>query len=129
MKSVKIGIIVACLAAAVAITFLFGGEEAIPEAMEGTTHWKCTACDHEFELKDSQLFKEQERANSPSPLYCPKCSELKAYQPMACYTCNTLFFGPEVPGASGQCPKCRPDAVPPAEYETNNPEKPHAKSL
>jgi hypothetical protein len=112
VKATKIGIIVAALGAAIIITLFFGGEEPPPDDASTNTLWKCVECEHSFSLTARELDKEYERTTGTIPLYCPKCSKKTVYQPMACLRCNTLFFGPEVPGVPGVCPKCKPEEQP-----------------
>lgn len=112
MKFVKIGIIVASLGAAVAITWLYGDDQPrLPDTDASNTLWKCTACEREFALTAHQAGLAQAQAHGV-PIECVHCRKVKAYQLMACLKCNTRFFGSEVPGESGQCPKCNPDAEP-----------------
>lgn len=118
MKNVKIGIIVGALAAALLITIFFGGEEKIPDDGSTNTHWQCIACGHSYDLSLTELLKEYQRVGTENaPLICPKCSEKKVYQPVACHVCKTIFFGTEVPDSTGECPKCKPDATPPPYIE------------
>lgn len=122
MKTLKIGIIVAALGAAFAI-FLFGDEGQVPpDTDESKTVWQCTACEHRVEWTALQVQQEYGKAEGV-PFICPNCKETAVYQLMACLTCRTLFFGSEVPGETGQCPKCRPDAelpIPPVEVQEDD---------
>lgn len=114
MKAVKIGIIFLALGAAIVITLFFGDAEEAPNDAITITQWKCVECEHSFELNAAALDREYSKTEGKLPLYCPKCGKQTAYQPMACLRCNTLFFGPEVPGQPGICPVCKPeDQVPP----------------
>lgn len=112
MKAVKVGIIGASLCAAVAITFFFGGSEVIPDDPSTETLWQCVKCEHSFKLTLPQLTKELSKVGDQPPIFCPKCNQREAWQPMACFRCSTLFFGPEVPGVPGICPKCPIDDQP-----------------
>ena len=119
VKSVKIGIIVVALAAAAAIFFLFGGgEEALPPDEGPESSWMCADCGHVFDLTLSQSTAALEKVNGAPPIECQKCKAMKAYGYIVCGVCQTKFFGPEVPGSTGVCTKCKPDAeVPPEEEE------------
>ncbi len=120
MKTLKIGIIVVALGAAVAITFLFGDDgQTLPDTEDSKTVWQCTKCDNRVEWTAYEVQMEYAKT-AGVPFICPKCKETSVYQLMACMKCQTLFFGSEVPGETGQCPECRPDAelpLPPAEVE------------
>ena len=112
MKGLKIGFVVIAFALAVAITLMRSdGDETLPDTDDSKTLWKCTACEHQFEMTAREVAHAKEKAKGDA-VHCPKCQQVKAYQLMACYTCQTLFFGTEVPGSTGECPKCRPDAEP-----------------
>ncbi len=109
LKNLKIGISVAALAVAAGITFYFSGSTVEPPDTEDSkTLWKFAECGHSFELTSKQFADEEKRAASASPLFCPKCNKMTAYRPIRCLKCDTIFFGPEVPGSSGECPNCRP---------------------
>lgn len=105
-KKLKLGIIAGALVSAVTITFLYSAEGSLPDTDESKTLWKCTACQKTFELTAREAARAQHKAGGV-PIACRYCDEVKAYQVMACPKCGTLFFGSEVPGHDGHCPKCR----------------------
>ena len=117
MKKLKVGIIVVCLAVAVTVTLVFSPtEEPIPDTDESQTQWMCRACSHVFMLTAREHAAETARGPEPSPpLYCPKCGKKEAYRAAKCSKCGTVYFGAQVPGATGACPKCYPRRSPPRE--------------
>ncbi len=113
MKSLKIGVAVVLLAAALAITLFVGdGAEPLADTAESSVKWRCTGCEHTFDLSALKSAEAQRRAQGTAPIHCAKCDEKTAYQVIGCSDCGTLFFGSEVPGSTGQCPKCNPEASP-----------------
>ncbi len=123
----------ACLAAAVLI-FVFtsgGGDEKPPKGEELITQWKCKACGDEFKLKSSEWEAAEVKAGGSQPLFCPKCGQKEAYQPMECPLHNLFYFGPEVPDSPGVCPECQKEnRIPEPEPEpTGVTNKPRPKSV
>ncbi len=113
MKALKIGIAVVLLAAALAITVLSGdGVDPLADTAESSVKWRCTECEHTFDLSALKSAEAQTRAQATAPIHCTECEEKAAYQVIACPDCGTLYFGSEAPGSTGQCPKCNPDASP-----------------
>lgn len=115
-QSVKIGIVVVLLVAAVIITvkFTLGGEEAAQVADETKTLWMCAGCadTSEFTVKQTTVMAREAGPPAP-PLICAKCKEKKVYRAMRCDKCQTAYFTSDVPDATGVCPKCNPDYKPP----------------
>jgi len=115
MKALKIGISVVLLAAALAITLFTGdGSDALPDTPESSVKWRCSDadCQHVFDLSALKSAEAQTRAQSKAPIHCTKCGQKLAYQVIGCQNCGGLFFGTEVPGATGECPVCNPEASP-----------------
>ncbi len=113
MKALKIGIAVVLLAAALAITMLTGdGSEPLPDTPESNVKWRCSDCEHTYDLSSLKSAEAQTRAGATAPIHCAKCDVKAAYQVIGCPECGTLYFGSEAPGSTGQCPKCNPDASP-----------------
>ncbi len=111
MKTVKIAIACAGFATAILITLFYGEDENVPPDTEASkTLWKCASCEKRFELTAAEYSDAFAKAGS-IPIKCPSCSKIKGYQLMSCLNgCPTLFFGSEVPGETGQCPDCEPNA-------------------
>lgn len=120
MKGLKVGIIVVGFVAAALILWRFGtGKEAVPDTPETKNLWKCSdrECGHEYEMTakqaDDARRREFKEGESWPPAICPKCGQQMAHRCQKCPDCGTVFFGPEVPGSTGACPKCYPDEKPP----------------
>ncbi len=123
VKGLKIAFIVAALAAAAGITFLWGEDSGAVALVQGMkSAWKCAACGHPFELTPLQEGAAVELSRG-EPIHCPECSKTTAWRLMACMRCGTLFFPPDVPEQSGQCPKCPPELQPPAEERSGEPNR------
>lgn len=115
-QTVKIVIAVVALGAAVTITILFSGsgEDSQLVADETKTLWMCAGCSQTADLtiKEVETMTREAGPDAP-PLNCPHCKEKKFYRAKRCEVCATVYFGAEVPGSTGVCPKCNPEAVPP----------------
>ena len=115
VRKVKIGIVVAALAAAVSITLLSGEDhDSLAGIDTHTTVWKCKACALQFDLSWSDA-RDAEKKSGGVPIHCVDCSKVQAYPLSVCLRCATLFVGPEVPGGSALCPKCPRPAKPSSE--------------
>lgn len=115
MKKVKLGIIVVALGAAAIISFLTGEDQgSIANVDDYRSAWKCVKCEHKFDLTEREAQLAEEKAGG-SPIHCAECGKIKAYRLASCLRCGTMFFGPEVPGGSSDCPKCPKHKKPRAE--------------
>ncbi|MCB9852852.1 MAG: hypothetical protein H6819_07130 [Phycisphaerales bacterium] len=99
--------LVILIAATAAVWIATHGEVDQANDPAFSTHWKCSKCDHTFELLPNERAEALKLKGSP-PILCPACAGQFAYQVSGCPTCGTLYFGAEVPGASGFCPVCHP---------------------
>lgn len=124
MKSIKIAIIILALSGSVIVYFITrSGADPIPDTEESATEWMCRDCRHVFSLTAREAADEYARAEGRPPLFCPACGEKKAYRVATCPNCGTKYFGFDVPGETGACPKCFPDEpyyvpVPPLDEPT-----------
>lgn len=113
MNRVKIGVIVAALGLA-GLLFWRSSSSAndLPDTEESQTLWMCSDpnCAFYFQLTASECQSAEQRADGTSPLFCQQCDKKLAYRAATCLTCNTPYFGPDVPGSSGRCPVCNPQA-------------------
>ncbi len=110
MKQAKIAIIVVALSGSALIYFITrSGADPIPDTPESATGWMCQECEHVFSLTAMAAGEEYRRAGGQPPLFCPACNEKQAYRAATCSTCGTKYFGFEVPGQPGVCPKCHPN--------------------
>lgn len=121
MKAAKIGIAVALLVVAAIILWRYTlRAEQIPDTEETRALWMCSSdeCLHVFEMTAREEAEAQKLAEGQPwpPGVCPKCGKRTAYHAQKCPECETVFFGPEVEGWTGACPKCYPDEKPPEEY-------------
>jgi hypothetical protein len=104
----KIGIITV-IACALALVLFFQGGRANPVGggADTRTQWLCKSCTHNFLLTAKEV---AQRADPDprhwAPLVCPECKQKQAYQALVCPKCKTIYFGSDVPGETGQCPKC-----------------------
>lgn len=113
MKSVKIAIIVVALAAALFITLWTRSEgEPPPQAAESNVTWKCRDCGAVFELTSKASQEALAKAGGKPPIECGRCNKVEAYMPLSCIICNEYILGADVPGSTGRCPRCEPDAEP-----------------
>lgn len=115
-QGAKIGIAGGCLVAAVGVYFVFGrsSDEAQLVAQETRTFWMCGGCGETADFTIKQVEALAREAGPPAPpMICAKCKEKKVYRALKCPTCQTPYFGSDVPDSTGQCSKCFPDAKPP----------------
>lgn len=135
MKTVKIGIVLACIAGV--FFFLRGGEsdEAIPDTPESALSWMCKTCQHTFYLTakqfaDAEAAVSRKQDRSHGPLNCPKCKKEDAWRANKCQIHSKWYFVLDVPGGTGVCPDCAaaPKQVAPDEEvappETNKKPRP-----
>jgi hypothetical protein len=109
MKFLKPAIVVCCaIATLIVVLTQFGSSELAQEAQYPTA-WMCSVCKHRFDLTGSEAAAAMQDTGMP-PVLCPSCRERKAYQLNSCMKCATVYFGGEVPGSTGKCPKCFPEA-------------------
>ena len=106
----KLIVALVIFAAAVLIFFLNSGDaEELPESTPSiATPYKCAGCDSKVELSDDQYFAKREEVGGEPPFICSACTKQQLYRLYTCTFCSTEFFGAEVPGGTGQCPKCNP---------------------
>jgi len=133
VKAAKLAIAVVlfAIAAVLAVRNLRGGH-GVPDTPESRTQWMCSACLHPFQMTAREAEEAARRGPPPwPPAFCPQCRAKKAYVAMRCPNCGTFFFGPEVEGYTGECPKCRPPPPPPPpppeEDGSTVPEQPRPK--
>ncbi|HKQ48127.1 MAG TPA: hypothetical protein VJZ71_08675 [Phycisphaerae bacterium] len=90
--------------------FLQGGQaDPLSAGDDSHTQWLCKSCAHDFLLTARQVAQQADRDPQHwAPLKCPQCRQKQAYLAMVCPQCRTIYFGRDVPGESGQCPKCSP---------------------
>lgn len=103
--------ILASVACAVGLALVLRGGLADPLAAGDDSHtqWLCKACAHDFLLTARQVAQQADRDPVHwSPLNCPQCRQKQAYLALVCHKCQTIYFGRDVPGESGECPKCLP---------------------
>jgi len=108
LMKLKLGIVVV-IACAVALAFVFQGGLADPLAAgdDSQTQWMCKSCSHCFLLTARQVAQRADRdPRRWAPLDCPQCGRKQAYLALACPKCQTIYFGQDVPGELGQCPRC-----------------------
>ena len=116
MKGLKLGVAVACLAAAITVFLTYGMEapvDEIPDTPESETQWKCDSCGAEFRLTARRFHEEEARAGATDergigPLICPECSKTEAWLCAKCGKHGTVFFVAAVPESRGECPDCNP---------------------
>ncbi len=77
---------------------------------QARTAWKCAQCDNRVDLASDEVKARFEAANFAVPLTCAACTQRQLYTVLACPVCSTEYFGSEVPGHTGKCPVCDPDA-------------------
>ncbi len=112
MKSLKIAIIVVALAAALLITVFAGSDEGPPAVtQEDYINWKCRVCGGVFSLSPQENREALAAVGGKAPITCKRCGKVEAYLPIPC-TCGELILGADVPGSTGRCPKCEPNAEP-----------------
>ena len=121
MKGAKIGIAVVLFLAAAVIFWRYTiRPDQIPDAEEARATWMCSDddCHHAFEMTIAEEAEAQKLAGGQPwpPAVCRKCGKRTAYHAQKCPECGTMYFGPEVEGWTGACPKCYPDEKPPEEY-------------
>ena len=105
----KVAIAMGLFALAGFITYLnWGSAEELPdEDLAGVpTPYKCTACDKRVDLKDAEYLDRLSAVDNAEPLICDSCAERKVHRLYICVKCSTEYFGADVPGSPGQCPKC-----------------------
>jgi DNA-directed RNA polymerase subunit RPC12/RpoP len=115
-KAIMITIIVVCLAAAGAITYVTRrkGLGDIHSIQPGTMIWiKCRnpKCENEWQM-DAREYYDYLEANRVADMtrpaiVCPKCGEESGYIALKCPKCGAVFEKGSVPNApSDKCPKC-----------------------
>ena len=115
-KTIMLGVIVACLVVAGAITIKTTrrkGADLSPYKDEMT--WvKCRneGCGAEYQMNLKEYFEFREenidpRTLAPPPLTCKKCEEPSVYRAEKCANCGLVFERSSVPrDFADRCPKC-----------------------
>ncbi|MDD5063220.1 MAG: hypothetical protein PHQ35_00470 [Phycisphaerae bacterium] len=113
-KIIMIGIIVACIVAAIVITVASqsGADGGIASIKRGTMIWiKCRSpkCENTWQMDKKDYFEyiEKNRSGMTVPgIVCPKCNEASGYRAEKCQKCDIIFergTGNDLPD---RCPKC-----------------------
>ena len=111
MNNLKIGVVVVAFAAAGIIFWRTSlGDAAPPANVDTSTEWMCESCEHVFPLVSDRYAELVDRAGVSAPLHCASCDQQRAYRVATCPTCGGKYFPIEVPGHSGACPTCQPNA-------------------
>jgi predicted RNA-binding Zn-ribbon protein involved in translation (DUF1610 family) len=117
-KPIMIGIVVACIIAAVVITIMTssgGSGSGIASIESGLNTWvKCSNpdCGHEYQMEKRKYLEtiQEQRKGSASlmqALECPKCGEQSVYEAVKCEKCELIFFPGTVRGDfTDRCPEC-----------------------
>lgn len=130
MKTAKIVTAVVLFVVAGVIFFFNSGEKAeIPQDADTMTAWKCAECGKRVDLSATQVNEMMIQVGNVVPIICPACSKQHLYQIAVCPVCSTEFFGAEVPGHSGRCPKCSPELEMPDEGPTTERRQNYIPSL
>ena len=98
-----IAIVVACLLAAVVITFSTRSKsDGIDSIKSGQMIWvKCnkTDCEAEYQMDKKEYFRYMEEHGEPlstPPLVCKQCGGKSVYRAVKCPICEIIFFYGEV---------------------------------
>jgi rubrerythrin len=112
-KMIMIGVIVACIVAAIVITVAThsgsssGGVDSIKR---GTMIWlKCRKCENTWQMDKRDYFEYIEKYRvgmTIPPLVCPKCSEKEGYRAEKCEKCGFIFERGTTNDLVDRCPKC-----------------------
>jgi len=112
-KSIMIGIIVVCLAAAAIIYVKNMSRDGRGRTAASETMWvKCTNpdCGAAYEISESEYIewaRESAYSTGPVPMRCEKCGEDSAYQAIKCEKCETVFvMGTVTDDFADRCPEC-----------------------
>lgn len=115
-KSILIGLIVVCLAAAGVITYKSRSKKyGIESIKRGEMIWlKCSNpdCGHEYQMDKRDYYQYLEKHVDPilmktPALPCPKCGQESVYRAVKCSKCGTVFFYGAVKGDfPDRCPNC-----------------------
>ncbi|MFA5251104.1 MAG: hypothetical protein WC454_00765 [Phycisphaerae bacterium] len=113
-KIIMIGIIVACIVAAIVITVATQSSgDGVDSLRRGQAMvWiKCRSpkCENTWQMDKKDYFEylEKNRSGMTVPgIACPKCNEVSGYRAEKCAKCDTIFE--RVTGSSviDKCPKC-----------------------
>ena len=101
-KQIMIGVIVACIVLAVAVTLMRSSEKAgLDGVSDSVKVWvKCSnpECNAEYQLGTKEYFKlvqanldPNSAARTPA-LTCQKCAKLSVYRASKCEKCGKIFF-------------------------------------
>jgi ribosomal protein L40E len=113
-KMIMIGVIVACIAAAVIITVATrsrssGGIESLRRG-EAMFWIKCRKCENTWQMDRKDYFEDVEKNRNGmtvTGIVCPKCSEKEGYRAEKCGKCGFIFERGSVPNdIADRCPKC-----------------------
>lgn len=122
MNKFKIALATVMLAIAIALlwgSLSYDAGAVLPDDDSTKTLWMCSLpeCGQSFFLTARQAQQAMEKGPQPwPPAICPQCKNQKAYQAQQCPDCGTKYFGSEVPGYTGACPKCHPEVRPLEEF-------------
>lgn len=114
-KSIMIGIIVVCLVAAAAITYINRpkSDRSFDNIPADATIWmKCRnpACEAVYEMNEREYNKRvqiDEDSMKARPMRCEKCGEDSAYRAEKCEKCGFVFERGTVLGdLPDRCPEC-----------------------
>lgn len=111
MKTLRLAAAILLLSAAVAVWAWNLADSQESEESKYRTEWMCADCKSRFSLSGSKVDRAAAEAGGV-PLLCSQCRQRKVWQVVACSRCGGLHFGAEVPGMTGLCPTCHPDARP-----------------
>lgn len=76
------------------------------DADASRTQWLCKSCSHAFRLTAHEVESAAPSRESWPPLACPKCRANEAYLALCCSKCSMVYFGLDMPGGAGECPRC-----------------------
>lgn len=113
-KMIMIGIIVACIVAAIIITVATqsASEGGVGSIKSGTMIWiKCRnpKCENTWQMDKKEYFEyvEKNRSGMTVPgIPCPKCNEASGYRAEKCAKCDTIFERVASGDVPDRCPKC-----------------------
>lgn len=111
MKDGKLVAAVILFAVAGLFTYLaYRAESAEHSRDEVRTAWKCAKCNNRIDLTSEEVEAGFDEVDFAVPLKCAACTQRHLYTVLACPVCFTEYFGSEVPGHTGKCPVCEPEA-------------------
>jgi len=116
-KPIMIGIIVACIVLAVAITLTKSPEKSgLDSIKDSEMMWvKCSNpdCANEYQMGTKEYFKTIQKSLDPNALartpalVCPKCGKTSVYKANKCEKCGKIYFpGVASPKFLDKCSEC-----------------------